>query len=372
MLTGARYQSRAFLLLPMCFNVGVIIGPLLSGFLADPVHSLPGLFGPGSRLGGADGVQWLRSFPYALPNLFCSAVLSTAALGVILGLDETHPQLRHRPDPGRRLGQYLVRTIMRRPVPKYAYESIDGDVPTTSTSTNTPSPTPSAEVENKTRTPFRAVLTRNVCLNMLQRFLQSLHVSAFNSMFFSLLPTPKADPSGFHLPFRFTGGLGLSSEKVGFANTTIGMIGLPLQLLLYPRLINSFGVRGSYRFFLPLSIIAYFLLPYLVLLPGDGGLVWASLSAVLTMHVLSRTFVNPATMMLVNDAAPSPDLLGTVHGLASSISSTARILGPVVGGVLLGWGLAHNWVGLPLWLLGIVAVVNWAVLWWIDDVDMSP
>jgi hypothetical protein len=205
----------------------------------------------------------------------------------------------------------------------------------------------------------------------LQRFLQSLHVSAFNSIFFSLLPTPKADGQNFHLPFRFTGGLGLSSEKMGLANTTIGMIGIPLQLFVYPRLIGSLGVRESYRAFLPLSIVAYFLLPYLVILPDNEALVWTCLSAVLTLQVLSRTFVNPATMMLVNDSAPSPSLLGTVHGLASSISSAARIMGPTVGGILLGWGLANNIVGLPLWLLGILAVANWVILWWIDDVNMS-
>jgi predicted MFS family arabinose efflux permease len=199
-----------------------------------------------------------------------------------------------------------------------------------------------------------------------------MHVSAFNSMFFTLIPTPQADHRSFHLPFRFSGGLGLSSEKMGFANTTIGMIGIPLQLIVYPRLIGSLGVRSSYQVFLPLSIVAYFLLPYLVLLPADNlPLVWTCLTAVIALQVLSRTFVNPATMLLVNESAPSPDLLGTVHGMASSISSAGRILGPVVGGTLLGWGLGHNLVGLPMWLLGFVAVVNWVVLWWIDEVNMS-
>ncbi|GJC88636.1 putative membrane protein YCR023C [Colletotrichum liriopes] len=367
-----RHQPRAFLLLPMCFNVGVIIGPLLSGFLADPVNTLPGLFGPGSLFGGANGVEWLKNFPYALPNLLCSVILGTASLGVLLGLDETHPQLRHQPDPGRRLGKYLMRTILRQ-VPGYHYDYISND--DLSTSVERPRDeeivAALAKPEIKTRAPFGAILTRQVCLNMLQRFLQSLHVSAFNSIFFSLLPTPRAENNNFHLPFRFTGGLGLSSEKIGLANTTIGMIGIPLQLLLYPWLIGSLGVRQSYRVFLPLSIIAYFSLPYLVLLPDDTLLIWTCLTVVLSMHVLSRTFVNPATMLLVNDSAPSPDLLGTVHGLASSISSAGRIVGPTVGGVMLGWGLAHDMVGLPLWLLGILAVMNWTVLWWIDDVNMS-
>ncbi|TQN66325.1 putative membrane protein, partial [Colletotrichum shisoi] len=364
-----RYQPRAFLLLPMCFNVGVIIGPLLSGFLADPVRTLPGLFGPDSLFGGAHGVQWMRAFPYALPNLSCAVILGTATLGIILGLDETHPQLKHQPDAGRRLGKHIMRTTLRR-VP--GYNHAPGAIGIPSASVQGPVDeeigAPPTKPKRKTRAPFGAILTRQVCLNMLQRFLQSLHVSAFNSIFFSLLPTPRAGNNNFHPPFRFTGGLGLSSEKIGLANTTIGMVGIPLQLILYPRLISKLGVRQSYRvLFLPLSIVAYFTLPYLVLLPDDAVLIWTCLSAVLTMHVLSRTFVNPATTLLVNDSAPSPDLLGTVHGLASSISSAGRIMGPTAGGAMLSWGLAHDLVGLPLWLLGVLAVINWAVLWWIDD-----
>lgn len=358
----------------MCFNVGVIVGPLLSGFLADPIHSLSSLFGPGSLLGGTDGVRWMKTFPYLLPNLFFAIVLGTSALGIILGLDETHPKLRNQRDRGRDLGKLLVRKILREQGTEYSYSPIyDNSVLCSNDrfpdeeAEEVPVPKP----EDKLRPSFRAILTKNVCLNMLQRFLQSLHVSAFNSIFFSLLPTPKGDRDSFDLPFRFTGGLGLSSKKIGFANTTIGMIGIPLQILLYPRLISKLGVRNSYRTFLPLSIIAYIALPYLVLLPDDAVLVWICLSTVLVMHVMSRTFVNPATMMLVNDCAPSPDLLGTVHGVASSISSAARIMGPTVGGLMLGWGLSHNLVSLPLWILGLVATVNWVALLWIEDVNMS-
>ena len=357
----------------MCFNVGVIIGPFLSGFLADPVQSLPSLFGPGSLLGGADGVKWLRDFPYALPNLFFAIVLSTASLAIILGLDETHPHLRHRPDYGRRLGKLIMGAIL--PGWLFGHTSSEHQaVPCSSTSQLIINEVDEASVlppEIKTKPPFRAIFTKNVCLTMLQHFLQSLHVSAFNTIFFSLLPAPKAGNINFHLPFRFSGGLGLSSKKVGFANTTIGMIGIPLQLVIYPMLIGSLGVKRSYRIFLPLSIAAYCLLPYLVLLPDNVVLIWTCLSAVLILHLLSRTFVNPATVMLVDDSAPSPNLLGTVHGVATSISSAARIMGPTAGGLMLGWGLSHNIVGLPLWVLTIVAVVNWTVLFWIKDVNMS-
>jgi hypothetical protein len=76
----------------------------MSGFLADPVNNVPFLSGT---------VQWLREYPYSLANLLCSMILSTAALGVLLGLNETHPELCHRPDRGRWLGKYLMRKVTR-------------------------------------------------------------------------------------------------------------------------------------------------------------------------------------------------------------------------------------------------------------------
>lgn len=83
-----KYQSRAFLLLPMCFNIGVIIGPILGGSLADPVNSFPGILGPGSFLGGKDGVWWMQHWPYALPNVLSAMFIFSSVVAVFLGLDE--------------------------------------------------------------------------------------------------------------------------------------------------------------------------------------------------------------------------------------------------------------------------------------------
>ena len=83
-----RFQSRAFLLLPMCFNIGVIIGPILGGLLSDPVGSYPKVFGVDSVFGGKEGVWWLKHWPYALPNLMSAFFLLIAAMGVIFGLEE--------------------------------------------------------------------------------------------------------------------------------------------------------------------------------------------------------------------------------------------------------------------------------------------
>ncbi|VUC37573.1 unnamed protein product [Clonostachys rosea] len=366
-----RYQSRAFLLLPMCFNVGVIIGPLLSGFLADPIHSLPNLFGPGSVIGGTDGVWWMAKFPYALPNLLFSTILGMAALGIVFGLDETHPQRRHLPDFGRRLGKLLTGRLFRNRNSGYVLIS-DNENPLMTVDNDGHEETGADQhkVVDKPRPPFKAIFTKQVTLALILLFLQSIHVSAFNSIMFSLLPAPKAAKDNFDLPFHFSGGLGLSTQKIGFANTTIGLIGLPLQLILYPIITSRIGVTKSYRAFLPASIGAYILLPYLVLLPDDMKIIWTCLSIVLVLQVVSRTFVNPATVILVNNSAPSSNLLGSVHGFASSVSSAARIIGPTMGGSMLGWGLSHNFVALPLWILTILATINWVLLVYIQEVQM--
>lgn len=74
-----RYQSRAFLLLPMVANVGVIIGPILGGLTSDPASNYPTVFG---------GITWLEKFPYSPPNLLSAMFLTCASLGVFFALEE--------------------------------------------------------------------------------------------------------------------------------------------------------------------------------------------------------------------------------------------------------------------------------------------
>lgn len=74
-----RVESRAFLLLPMTYNIGVIIGPILGGVLADPAGSYPGLFGE---------TRFFINFPYALPNLVSAFFLFSASLTAWLFLEE--------------------------------------------------------------------------------------------------------------------------------------------------------------------------------------------------------------------------------------------------------------------------------------------
>ena len=371
--------------------IGVVIGPILGGFLADPIASFPNVFGPGSHLGGKDGVGWMTSFPYALPNIVSSVFILSSALCVIFGLDETHGSLRGRPDYGRKLGRWIVRNIFRRgrETGEYDYHQLhdqddlqdasplldqSGQVhrnphsPTDSVAATPATPAPLG-VTKTSSISFRKIFNKNVILTLLSHHLLAMHISAFNALIFLFLPAPRADNKNARLPFFFTGGLGLSSKNVGLATAIIGVIGFPLQLLVYPWMNTKLGTLPSYRLFLPFSILAYLSVPYLALLPNKPLLMWPVLTVVLSLQVVSRTFSLPGTTLLVNNCTPHPSVLGMIHGLAQSVSSGARTIGPTVGGWGLGLGLGGNFVAAVWWAMACVAAINWCLLWAIYEGD---
>ncbi|KAI9815961.1 MAG: hypothetical protein M1827_001953 [Pycnora praestabilis] len=395
-----KYQSRAFLLLPICFNIGVIIGPILGGLLADPVRSYPGVFGDNSILGGKHGVAWMRKWPYALPNLMSALFLFISASGVVLGLEETLDSLRDRPDIGLRIGRSLASLISRLLSSRsQAYTALPGDDildtplhimhPLTSPHDVEDIPRqPATKVPSiskpKRKLPLRRIWTRNVLFTLLAHGILAFHVGTFNNLWFTFLSTARFDPSSSsstpytrRLPFLFTGGLSMAPRSVGFAMAILGLIGISLQLLIYPRVSHALGTVRSYRLFILCFPLAYFLTPYLAVVPtaspaphqADGVLLWVALGVVLFVQVLARTFALPSTVILLNNCSPHPSVLGTIHGIGQSVSSASRTLGPVLGGWLYGLGLRKGVVGGVYWGLSGVAVLGWVVSGWLHEGD---
>ena len=219
-----------------------------------------------------------------------------------------------------------------------------------------------ARAWQRKRPGFRQIWTRNLILVLVINFLLGFHTSAFNSMTFTFLPTPRA-PAREQGWFRFGGGLGLDSSQVGLATAIIGVIGLPLQIFVYPYVQSRLGTLKAFRVFLPFSPLAYALLPFVVILPRVAYLVWPSFATIVFLQVVSRTFALPAGIILINNCISNPLVLGTVHGVAQSITSAARTLGPIVGGWGLGLGLKHNIVGVVWWGLAAEALLGWVLLW---------
>ncbi|KAJ6787408.1 hypothetical protein PWT90_04808 [Aphanocladium album] len=382
-----KYQPRAFMLLPMTFNIGVIVGPILGGLLSDPAGSYPSLFGR---------VRFFRAFPYATPNIVSAVFLAAAALAVWLGIEETLDALRDEPNLGLRVGRRLHRILSRLVATMRGRSRVDdsrgeyaaldshdvelaGASDTEAGGTSSASSVRGAAAAAKPgrrrrgarytqRLPFRQIFTRNVILTFFAQFFLTFHIGTFNALWFVFLSTPVYDPSSAtttpRLPFRFTGGLGMPPQRVGMAMAILGVIGILMQLLLYPTLSARLGTIRSWRLSLLCFPLAYFIVPYLAVVPSAalppaakaGAAVWLAICGVLFVQVTGRTFALPSMAILVNNCSPHPSVLGTVHGLGQSVSSAARTIGPMVGGTVYGFGLKRGYVGVVWWALSGMAV----------------
>lgn len=353
--------------------------------LADPVRSYPGLFAPGGRL----FAKWLMEWPYALPNVVNAGFLLTSALALALGLEETLETMKDKPDWGLKVTRWVGRTVFRiKPKQDYVVvteqagteEDVESNVPTKKSKTPT----------TRQKLPFRRIWTRNVLFTLLSHGILACHVGTFNSLWFVFLSTPRYDPNASqydsrsaegsghnepvrvpenyrpHLPFTFTGGLALPPSSIGTALAILGVLGISLQLLLYPRLSFYLGTVRSFRLSLPLFPLSYSLAPFLAIIPSSrpppgqaaGVFVWLGISLVLCIQVLARTFALPASAIIVNNSSPHPSVLGTLHGIAQSVSSATRTVGPVAGGYLYSVGLQQGVVGIGWWSIAAIAVLG--------------
>ncbi|CZT42525.1 related to E.coli tetracycline resistance protein TCR1 [Rhynchosporium secalis] len=354
-----KYQSRAFLLFPMTFNMGVILGPILGGMLADPAGTYPNMFGH---------IDFFKLYPYALPNIISAFFLICATLGVFFGLAETLDTIRHHEDLGMKCSRNIGALFRGRQSQalSYAYVAVSGHDVASETDLEMAPASPTTPTREKAiprwkhKLPFRRIFTYNVICTLVAHGLLATHLGTFNSLWFVFLSTPVAnpkrpDPPGFHrrLPFIFTGGLGMPPRDVDFAMAVLGVIGISMQLFIYPIINTRLGTVKSWRIFLYCFPIAYALVPYLSIVSSkstppaekDGPLVWLCLCAVLFVQVTGRTFALPATTILVNNASPHPSVLGTMHGVGQSLSSAGRTLGPSIAGALYGLGLRKGMVG---------------------------
>ena len=346
----------------------------------------PAIFGPGSFIGGRDGVHWMKKYPYALPNLMSAFFLLISTLSVLLFLEETSELRKHIPDYPLTIGHWIQRHIFRcHPASSEGYTQVPAtepasmaDVELQQTPTSaTPLTRPAWDKPTfRRKLPFRRIWTPNLVMTMLSHGMLAMHVGTFNSLWFIYLSTPRWDPKHPHPPnyhphgpIHFTGGLALPPPRIGLALAILGAIGITLQLFVYPRLSHRLGATRSYRIFLALFPITYTLVPFLSVVPSwskppdgvSGVLIWTAITVVLFIQVLARTFALPCAAILINNCSPHPSVLGTVHGLGQSVSSLTRTFGPAVGGWIFGKGLDIGVVGLAWWVLACVAVVGCVV-----------
>ncbi|KAL1887814.1 hypothetical protein Sste5346_009989 [Sporothrix stenoceras] len=369
-IVDKKYQSRAFLILPMSFNLANMIGPVMGGFLADAPTSLPGLFGEGAIF----GFDWIREYPYALPSVLNAMALAVTAIVVFFFLEETSKERRGKTDIGLHIA-FRIRQIIRQSPSTEGYAPVQMAEPASLSvepvALQPMSPTPSQKPSrSRTTLPFSRIWTRNVVLTLVTIALYDFHLGAFANVWALFLSTPRVENGS-----ASAHGLGMPASRVGVATSFLGVLGMLLQLTLYPPISARLGTLRSFRWFLVGFPLAYFAAPLLAVLPSTtlpplpagGFLIWASIIIVLLLQVTARTFTLPASIILLNNCSPHPSVLGTVHGLGQSVSAGFRTVGPVVGGWWYGWGLEHGVVAAGWYGVAAMSVVGCVSALWIYE-----
>ncbi|GAM86989.1 hypothetical protein ANO11243_050100 [Dothideomycetidae sp. 11243] len=353
-----RFRTKALLLLPLFANAGNLIGPLVGGLLSSNAENASA-----------------SAHPYLGPNLFVSAIYFVAAVGVLVGLEETLEGWNHAQETYlQRLWKRIAGYFAGKGALHHSYEAVGSEDPSSPLTTGPAleSATPQSQFE---KLPFWRMWTPNVLCTMLSHFIITGHLGTFTSLWAIFLSTPVGSTEQQQLPLKFNGGLGMLPRHVGFVMALLGAIGVVLQLIVYPVLQDRFGTLKIWRTSLLVFPVVYLFAPFPSLIaststnttPVTTVLVWLSVGFVVALFIIGRTGVTPATTLLINDCTPHPSVRGTIHTAGTVIGNLSRSIFPVVALVIFGRGLEIGYVGLAFWSLFGLAVLAYLASAWVKE-----
>jgi hypothetical protein len=291
-------QPRAFSIMPMVWSIGSVFGPSFGGFFARPTEQFPGLFGH---------IILFKKFPFLLPNLIACVFFIFSAINALLFLEETLESRKHKTDWGIELGERITRIFLggkpskrsavrtrarmraearaeardRRlsfiddeasaPLLSSAALQSESDLtlgaskpPTAVDDSNQLAKVAAAAVSSgapeilgdprvksapaSPRSP--SIFTYQTSIALLCYTILALHSVAYDQVLpvFLNYPHEKHDPSNTKLPFKFSGGFGLSSGTIGTIFTVNALISGFAQFVAFPPLCTRFGPLRCYRY----------------------------------------------------------------------------------------------------------------------------
>ncbi|KAF3484023.1 uncharacterized protein GIQ15_03347 [Arthroderma uncinatum] len=357
-------QPRAFSLMPLVWTVGSIFGPAFGGALVNPVEKYPELFG---------NSRFFKSYPFALPNILSGIFFIVGIVTGFLFLRETLESKKNKRDSGLILGDMLTNMCCgcgRKPI-KHLRHDDDESTPLLRES-RTPAESTDKE-RKKSNVPIKwtEVLTfQSVLVLMIYAFL-GLHSVAFDSVLPVFLNHPTQNLENnpdVNLPFKFTSGFGIDSQAIGILFTLNGIVGMIVQFFIFPPTAKRFGVLPCFKVAAFIFPVLYFLTPFLALFPTDRSRQFATI-ILMAVKLSAVVFAFPSSIILLTNSAPSVRVLGTLNGVATSVSAIGRAVGPAALGGIFSIGVRAGYMIIPWWTLAVIAVISALPAFWIVETD---
>ncbi|CAN1780316.1 Protein ZINC INDUCED FACILITATOR-LIKE 1 [Linum perenne] len=280
------HQGLGLSTISAAWGTGLIVGPSIGGFLAQPALNYPNLFSTDSLFG---------RFPYFLPSL----VISVFALGITIA------------------SFWLPETLHNH---KENVEPCDDS----SDAMETAAPSSSGGFES---------LLRNWPLmsSIITYCIFSLHDMAYTEIFSLWAVSP-----------RKLGGLGYSTQNVGEILTVTGFGLLVFQLALYPYAERLVGHVMVSRIAAVLSIPLLASYPFLSKLRGFSLSVLVNCASVLK-SLLSVSIVTG--LFILQNNAVDQNQRGVANGISMTAMSLFKAAGPAGGGSLFSWAETRQEAG---------------------------
>ncbi|XVE99080.1 hypothetical protein REPUB_Repub03eG0165800 [Reevesia pubescens] len=285
------HQALGLSTVSTSWGIGLIIGPALGGFLAQPAEKYPNIFSQDSLFG---------RFPYFLPCL----AISLFALGVTIAACWL-PETLHKHNDNDRLSNDSYDALEAASHELSAKEITEAD-------------------EGKESSSKQSLIKNWPLMSSIIVYcVFSLHDMAYTEIFSLWAVSP-----------RKYGGLSYSTEDVGEVLAISGFSLLVFQLSLYPYVERILGPVMVSRIASVLTIPLLQSYSYIAMLSGF------TLSLVLNCASLMKNVLSVSIitgLFILQNQAVDQNQRGAANGLAMTAMSLFKAAGPAGGGALFSW-----------------------------------
>ncbi|KAI9056186.1 hypothetical protein LZ554_001114 [Drepanopeziza brunnea f. sp. 'monogermtubi'] len=334
-ITDRSNQSRAFVYLPVIYGLGGITGPAVGGLLVFQDHPF------------RKGVK--NPYPYLLPNLFSACILAIDFVLTGFFLEESLEGAKNLPPLKERVGKlfsWMWQFVSGSHRPTYMRghfnrhrdsrhrAGLEGN--DTEDDSDDGSETQSLLslrgffANSDSHLSSKEVLNRDTMLLLGTYFVFQLSNISYNSLYPIFASSPQ--PTGREL----------SPEEIGLSLSFAGIVTIVFQVGIFGKLKERMGNKATYRGGFFLFFISMLLVPWVghkndspVFGIGTGKLwLWVELGFVLLVKTVAGVGGLTSALLLITNSAPDHNVLGTLNGLAQTLSAAGRAAGPLLSGGL--------------------------------------
>lgn len=140
-----------------------------------------------------------------------------------------------------------------------------------------------------------------------------------------------------------------------------------LQFLVFPIAAKRYGVLNCLKAMILVFPVIYFVTPFTALVPES--LRHVTIFLLMLSKLAASIFGFPCITILLTNSATSLTVLGTLNGVATSVSAVGRAAGPAICGAAFSFGVKKGYIILPWWMLSIFGALSALPIYWTVEPD---